>query len=55
MITGNNNRPFVDQQQTVLDMTDNDHHIVMENGENQHTFIKRSEIAFPSARHSMVQ
>ena len=23
----------------------------MENGENQHTFVRRSEIAFPSARH----
>ena len=23
----------------------------MENGENQHTFISHSEIAFPSARH----
>ena len=30
-------------------------HYVMENGENQHTFIKRSESAFPSARLSMVQ
>ena len=25
-------------------------HYVMENGENQHTFIRRSEIAFPSER-----
>ena len=30
-------------------------HYVMENGENQHTSIKRSETAFLSARHSMVQ
>ena len=30
-------------------------HYVMENGENQHTFIRRSEIAFPSTRHSMVK
>ena len=31
------------------------YHYVMENGENQHTFIRRSETAFPSARHSMVK
>ena len=30
-------------------------HCVMENGENQHTFIRRSEIAFPSERHSVVK
>ena len=27
----------------------------MENGENQHTFIRRSEIAFPSERHSVAK
>ena len=31
------------------------YHYVMENGENQHTFVRRSEIAFPSARHSIVR
>ena len=30
-------------------------HYVMENGENQHTSVRRSEIAFPSARHSVVK
>ena len=30
-------------------------HYVMENGENQHTFVRRSEIAFPSERHSVVK
>ena len=30
-------------------------HYVMENGENQHTFIRHSEIAFPSERHSVVK
>ena len=30
-------------------------HYVMENGENQHTFIRRSEIAFPIERHSVVK
>ena len=30
-------------------------HYVMENGENQHPFIRLSEIAFSSARHSMVK
>ena len=27
----------------------------MENGENQHTFIRRSKTAFPSVRHSIVK
>ena len=31
------------------------YHYVMENGENQHAFVRRSEIAFPSARHSVVK
>ena len=30
-------------------------HYVMENGENQHTFIRRSELAFPSEKHSVVK
>ena len=30
-------------------------HYVMENGENQHTSVRRSEIAFPSVRRSMVK
>ena len=29
-------------------------HYVIENGENQHTFIRHSELAFPTARHIMV-
>ena len=30
-------------------------HYAIENDENQHTFIRRSEVAFPSARHSVVK
>ena len=41
--------------QDAQELNDPEKHYVMENGENQHTFIRRSKIAFPSERHSVVK